>query len=270
MMWILTIVLLAAAAVVGYVIYMRAREGQQPGEALIEGLLNRMRREKKPADPPAHAEPPVVQQVPPGYGPDPVVPPPIANPLPPVQVRPPPVPATVVLPPVPPHDSEGIPMHPLSNAHLFDPMPPDVSPGGFPLKYPVKNEGGKKVPAGPAWYVYDDTGQTAQTEDEARSIIERKPQRSAAIKADMERLGATEYYGPIVQPYQLGDAVFAVNQVTQYKQATGRSLFADLYTGSHAEVMSLWRDADANRNEQLPHDPSLQGVIDSLVQQHRR
>jgi hypothetical protein len=34
--------------------------------------------------------------------------------------------------------------------------------------------------------------------------------------------------------------------------------------------MWLWRDADANRNEQLPHDPALQGVIDSLVQQYRR
>jgi hypothetical protein len=190
MMWILTIVLLAAAAVVGYVIYMRAREGQQPGEALIEGLLNRMRREKKPADPPAPAV---------------VVPPPIARPLPPVQVRPPPVPATVVLPVTPPSD-EGIPMRPLSNADLFDPMPP----------------------------------------------------------------GSTEYYGPMQKPYQLGDAVYALNQAAQYTQATGRSLFADLYTGSHAEVMWLWRDADANRNEQLPHDPALQGVIDSLVQQYRR
>jgi hypothetical protein len=197
-LWIVTLGLLAAAAVVGYVIYVRAREGQQPGEALIEGLLNRVRREKKPADPPAHAEPPVVQQVPPGYGPDPVVPPPIAN-------RPPPVPATVVLPVTPPSD-EGIPMRPLSNADLFDPMPP----------------------------------------------------------------GSTEYYGPMQKPYQLGDAVYALNQAAQYTQATGRSLFADLYTGSHAEVMWLWRDADANRNEQLPHDPALQGVIDSLVQQYRR
>ena len=68
----------------------------------------------------------------------------------------------------------------------------------------------------------------------------------------------------------VGDAAYVALQTSGYKHATGRDLFRDLYSGTDAQIVALWRDGDANRNQGMPYDPQLQGVIDSLVQRYRR
>ena len=78
--------------------------------------------------------------------------------------------------------------------------------------------------------------------------------------------------GPLpVLDASMGDLAHVARSDGAYRNSTGRDLWPDLFTGSADEIERMrevgrsLQDAPA-----LPHSPSLQGVIDTLVQRHRR
>jgi hypothetical protein len=275
--WIITLVFLLGAATVGYVAYAKVRAGQQPGEAWIDALLAKVRKDKAPVPAPAPAPAPAPSA-------------PAAAPALPTPAL------TAVLTqadidravtaalasraaseaaaqPTPTPAPTGGTMHPASNAYLLDPAGnyPDVSPDGYGLYYQV---GGDKKPVPGTVPTLSYAGISSFKDKAAIDAwIAASKRRDAALDAWAETWKAETFNGPISvagMKDKPGDLAYLDARVEDYKVATNRDLFRDVFAGSNPEIMHLRNIGMAHINQGLPYDPTLPGVVDTLKGRHRK
>lgn len=185
------------------------------------------------------------------------------------------VPPVIAAPAQPPAVAPGgvFAMHPLSNAYLFNPPPPDRSPSGYGLQYPVGRDDatGASIVAGEPWIVYPPAGRNFANEAEIEAWKLAVKARDLNLDREQERWKGTRYDGPVaVASMSLGDKAYAASRYGDYHYATGgRDLFRDLCAGTNPEIARAQHDGHWNMNNRLPFDPMLANTINELEQRYR-
>lgn len=257
--WILMLVFLIGAVVVGYVAYAKVRAGQQPGEAWIDALLAKVRGKPEAIVPTPTTTATTDVQVISNQAAD------LSRTMPPTLTQ-----VDVDRAVAAALASGDRTMHPASNAYLLDGNYPDVSPDGYGLYYQV---GGDRKPVPGTVPTLSYAGISSfKDKAEIDAWIAASKRRDAALDAWAETWKAETFNGPISvagMQDKPGDLAYLDGRVEDYKVATNRDLFRDVFAGSNPEIMVLRNIGMAHINQGLPFDPALPGVVDTLKERNR-